>query len=155
MTIRKLEIVNDGDEGRNKGELHFSYYSGGDEVATSDGYHRYGSGDVISATPLGSGREGVSFDLPANGDAQLDVGVVAEECDDYLSISNCASEAYEPPTAANNVPHDSGCDTPTSAASSTSRRSSTTARFRPGTVPASPRLPGTTAISSSGPATDT
>ena len=117
VTIRKLEIVNDGDKGRNKGELDFQYWGGGAFQAESDGFHRYGSGDVISATPSGSSREGVSFDLPADGDAKLDVGVLAEECDDFLSscnknwVSDNCDIVLVDPTAANLVPHDSGCDT--------------------------------------------
>ena len=106
VTIWKLKIVNDGDAGANKGELSFSYF-GGDEMVLGPYYRRIGSGEVIPATAADTSREGVSFDLPADGDAQLDVGVVASECDDYVTIDDCARATYEDdPTAANRVAHD-------------------------------------------------
>jgi hypothetical protein len=91
VTIQKLKIVNDGDKGKAKGELFFRYFFGGHEHGSA-GFFKLGSGDVISARVDGSSRPGVSYRLPANGDAKLEVGVGAEECDGHTYIKNCAVE---------------------------------------------------------------
>jgi hypothetical protein len=91
VTIQKIKIVNDGDKGKAKGELFFRYFFGGQEHG-SQGFLKLGSGDVISPRIGGTSRPGVFYRLPANGDAKLQVGVTAEECDGHTYMKNCAVE---------------------------------------------------------------
>jgi hypothetical protein len=84
VTIHKLKIVNDGDKGRNRGELYFAYRGNGHEFANSGGFEKLGSGSVVSAN--------VAFDLPVNASGMLSVVVAATECDALLK-KNCVVEA--------------------------------------------------------------
>jgi hypothetical protein len=91
VTIQKIKIVNDGDKGKAKGELFFRYFFAGHE-ATSNGFFKLRSGQVIDAKARGTSRPGVIHRFSANGDARLDVLVTAEECDGVI-FKNCRTEA--------------------------------------------------------------
>jgi hypothetical protein len=91
VTIEKIKIVADGDKGSAKGELNFRYFFAGKE-RWSYGFLKLGSGDVISAKIDGTSRPGVFYRFPANGDAMLQVGMSAEECDGVI-FKNCTVEA--------------------------------------------------------------
>jgi hypothetical protein len=91
VTIQKIKIVNDGDKGKAKGELFFRYFFAGKEWA-SNGFFKLRSGQVVSAKASGTSRPGVIHRFPANGDATLQVGVSAEECDGVI-FKNCTVEA--------------------------------------------------------------
>lgn len=91
VTIQKIKIVADGDKGSAKGELLFRYFFAGKERA-SNGFFKLGSGQVVSAKVRNTSRPGVIWRFPANGDAKLQVGVSAEECDGVI-FKNCTVEA--------------------------------------------------------------
>jgi hypothetical protein len=91
VTIQKIKIVADGDKGSAKGELFFRYFFAGRERG-SNGFFKLGSGQVVSAKVRNTSRPGVIWRFPANGDAKLQVGVSAEECDGVI-FKNCTVEA--------------------------------------------------------------
>ena len=91
VTIQKIKIVNDGDKGKAKGELFFRYFMAGHEQG-SNGFFKLRSGQVVSAKVRASSRPGVSYRFPAKGDADLQIGVTAEECDGVI-FKNCRVEA--------------------------------------------------------------
>jgi hypothetical protein len=91
VTIQKIKIVADGDKGSAKGELFFRYFFAGRERA-SNGFFKLGSGQVVPAKVSNTSRPGVIWRFPANGDAKLQVGVSAEECDGVI-FKNCTVEA--------------------------------------------------------------
>jgi hypothetical protein len=94
VTFWKIQVIEDGDPGIGDGELSFRYYLGGKEIQT-DGFHKYGSGDVFDVKPTGSSTPGLAGVLPANGAApKLDIRVFAEECDALL-MKNCVGEVYD------------------------------------------------------------
>ncbi|MGH3071960.1 MAG: hypothetical protein ACRDNB_06780 [Gaiellaceae bacterium] len=95
VTLHKIKVLNDGDKGRNKGELYFRYYGGGEELASNGTFQKIRSVSVVGVKVYGQGRPGFSMVLPANGDAKLDVRVLAEECDNVLK-KNCLVEAGGP-----------------------------------------------------------
>jgi hypothetical protein len=105
VTIQKIKVVNDGDKGSNKGELLFRYFRGGTEWTTSNDFAKIGSGQVVTAKVYGTSRPGVMFSMSANGDAKLDVGVTAEECD-TANKKKCPFEAGGP--AGNQYTHVGG-----------------------------------------------
>jgi len=90
VTIQKIKIVNDGDKGKAKGELNFRYFFAGHEHG-SYGFRKLRSGQVIDAKVTGTSRPGVMWRFPANGDAKLQVGASAEECDGVI-FKNCTVE---------------------------------------------------------------
>lgn len=90
VTIHKIKVVNDGDKGKAKGELYFRYFFAGHEQG-SNGFFKLRSGQVVSATVRGTSRPGVMWRFPANGDAILQVGASAEECDGVI-FKNCRVE---------------------------------------------------------------
>lgn len=95
VTLHKIKVLNDGDKGRNKGELYFRYYGGGEELGSSAGFEKIRSVSVVNVKVYKQNRPGFSMVLPANGDAKLDVRVLAEECDNVLK-KNCLVEAGGP-----------------------------------------------------------
>jgi hypothetical protein len=96
VTLHKIKVLNDGDKGRNKGELSFRYYGGGDELGGNGTFQRIRSVSVVGVKVPGTSRPGFSMSFPANGDAKLDVRVLAEECD--MLWKNCVREAGSQPS---------------------------------------------------------
>ena len=96
VTIHKIKVVNDGDKGRNTGELYFRLWLG-DEVYSSwySGRKELDSGDVFDVKANGSSHTGFSFQVSANGDAKFDASMLGEECDAVLK-KNCLLEASGP-----------------------------------------------------------
>lgn len=96
VTLHKIKVVADGDQGSAKGELYFRYWFGGKEW-TSSGFYKIGSGQVVSTHANGTSRPGVSYRFSANGDPAFDVHVSAEECDGPAQMKNCEPETVESP----------------------------------------------------------
>lgn len=95
VTFWKVQVIDDGDRGANRGELYFGYWLGGRWAGGDGGFVRRSSGDVIDVHPADTSRQGLSAVVPANGAApKLDIRVWAEECDTAL-ISNCVSEVSD------------------------------------------------------------
>jgi hypothetical protein len=93
VTLHKIKVLNDGDK-RSKGELYFRYYRNGLDSAGSPGFKRIDDGDVVDVNVYGQSRPGFTLLRPANGDAKLSLGVLAEECDD--AWRNCVIESNSP-----------------------------------------------------------
>ncbi len=97
VTIHKIKVVNDGDKGRNTGELYFRLWVG-DDVYSSwySGRKEIDSGETFDVNARGSSRPGgFSFRVSANGDAKFDTRMLGEECDAVLK-KNCILEAGGP-----------------------------------------------------------
>lgn len=92
VTLHKIRVLNDGDKGRNKGELHFRYFGAGKGLGSNGGFQKIRSPATVGVKVAGQNRPGLSMLLPANGDAKLDVRVLADECDTVLK-KNCLVEA--------------------------------------------------------------
>jgi hypothetical protein len=92
VTLHKLKVLNDGDKGRNKGELHFRYEGAGEELGSNGTFQKIRSVSTVDVKVAGQSRPGMSMLLPANGDATLDVRVRADECDAALK-KNCVLES--------------------------------------------------------------
>lgn len=92
VTLHKLKVLNDGDKGRNKGELHFRYEGAGEELGSNGTFQKIRSVSTVDVRVAGQSRPGMSMLLPANGDATLDVRVRADECDAALK-KNCVLES--------------------------------------------------------------
>jgi hypothetical protein len=90
VTIHKIKVVNDGDKGRNKGELYFRLWVGDDDFASwGTDMVKLGSGAVYT---VGPSTHGYSFDVPANSGGSFSMEMLAEECDAALK-KNCIREA--------------------------------------------------------------
>jgi hypothetical protein len=97
VTLWKIKIINDGDKGRARGELQFSYWAGGGWLDGESDFHKRSSGDVLTVHAEGTSRPGLTAVFPANGRApKLDLRVHGEECDGPARIKNCVSEAMDP-----------------------------------------------------------
>ena len=92
VTLHKLVILNDGDKGRNKGELHFRYFGAGKALGSNGGFQKIRSVSTVAVKVAGQNRPGLTMLLPANGGAKLAVHVLADECDAALK-KNCVVEA--------------------------------------------------------------
>ena len=97
VTLWKIKVIDDGDKGRARGEVQFTYWAGGQWVGGESDFHKRRSGDVVTVHALGTTRPGLTIVLPANGDAPtIDLRVHGEECDGPALMSNCDAEAREP-----------------------------------------------------------
>ena len=82
VTLWKVKVINDGDKGRARGEMHFDYWGGGQWFFGEGGFHKRRSGDTFTVRALGTTRPGVMMLLPANGPSPMvDIRAYAEECD--------------------------------------------------------------------------
>jgi hypothetical protein len=96
VTIHKIKVVNDGDKGRNTGELYFRLWLGNDVYDSwYSGRKELDSGAVFDVKAKGSPHTGFSFPVSANGDAKFDMSMLGEECDAVLK-KNCILEASGP-----------------------------------------------------------
>ena len=94
VTLHKIKVLNDGDK-TSKGELHFTYWAGGElAVGTSGTFQKLDDGDVVGVKVYGQSRPGFMLSVPANGDAKFKLQVLAEECDKQKW--NCVSETWGP-----------------------------------------------------------
>jgi hypothetical protein len=93
VTIHRIKVLNDGDKGRNKGELYFRLWVGDDVLARwGSGWTKLGSGSVLTVRH-DSTRPGFIFSVPANGDGAFEMKMLGEECDAVLK-KNCIIEAW-------------------------------------------------------------
>ncbi len=96
MTIHRIKVVNDGDKGRNTGELFFRLWLGDDAYASwGTGLLKLDSGDVYSVKTSDTTRTGFTFQVPADDGATFDMTMLGEECDAVLK-KNCILEAGGP-----------------------------------------------------------
>ena len=94
VTLHKIKVINDGDK-RSKGELYFHYYGGDEDLGGNGTFQKIDDGAVVNVKFAGTSRPGFTMLLPANGDAKLEVRVLAEECD-VPQKRNCVVESQTP-----------------------------------------------------------
>ena len=94
VTLWRVKVINDGDSGSARGEMHFSYRIGGKDAGGDNGFHKRSSGDSFSVREDGTTRPGLTRVVPVNGpNPKLDVRVYAQECDGHTFMSYCAVES--------------------------------------------------------------
>jgi hypothetical protein len=92
ITLHHIKVLNDGDKGSNTGELFFSLYVN-DDLRWGTGLRKLDTGDTTSVNPPGSSRPGFMLQIPANGDAEVELEMYGEECD-AVRKKNCVREAF-------------------------------------------------------------
>jgi len=91
VDLYRLQILDDGDAGANKGELFFDYLVDGQKDGAHE-FRKHGTGDTFRPYGFGASRGGVTFTTSANDNAPIDMAVRATECDAVL-MKNCVAEA--------------------------------------------------------------
>jgi hypothetical protein len=95
VTLWKIKVLDDGDKGRARGELMFSYSFDRKWLDGESDFHKRRSGDMVTVHASGTSRPGLTATLDADGhDPSLDVRILGEECDGPARMKNCAQEAW-------------------------------------------------------------
>jgi hypothetical protein len=91
IMLHRIKVLNDADK-VGRGELLFQLYIDG-QHAWGTGLRKLSSGDTTNVNPPGSSRPGLPLTVSANGDAELSLEMIGEECDEVRK-KNCVQEAF-------------------------------------------------------------
>ena len=91
VTFHKIEVISDSEKGADRGEIFFDFFVA-ELGAGWMGFQKIGSGDTVAVKGNGTSRPGLSFGLPIDGRATLELLVRGVECDGSL-MKNCAAES--------------------------------------------------------------
>lgn len=91
VIFHKVEIIDDGDKGANRGEIALGFSADGQAVH-SIGFKRYGSGDTVVPKMPGTSRPGVWKSVSIDRQEGLDLFVGGDECD-WQRLSKCPHES--------------------------------------------------------------
>src|SRR5262249_26332496 len=74
LTLHRIKVVDDGDKGRNTGELYFRLWVGDDTYSSwFSGRKKLDSGDVLTIKANGSSHPGYSLQVPANSGSRFEL----------------------------------------------------------------------------------